>query len=61
MIICLLALIIWIHETPDWLLEKCYFDKAIKSLKFYKIDPKILVDNEQKRQRSDGTEKIMRK
>ena len=57
MIVCFLALILWVHETPDWLLEKCYFDKAITSLKFYKIDPKILVDNDQKRKRNDGTEK----
>ena len=57
MIICFLALILWIHETPDWLLEKCYFDKAVMSLKFYKIDRKILVDSDQKRKTSDGREK----
>ena len=47
----------WIHETPDWLLEKCQFEKAIKALEFYKIDPKILVDDDQKRKSSDGKEK----
>ena len=57
MIICFLALLLWVHETPDWLLEKCYFDKAIKSLKFYKIDRKILVDSDRQRQTGDGREK----
>ena len=56
MFFCVLVLM-WIHETPDWLLEKCQFEKAIKALEFYKIDPKILVDDDQKRKSSDGKEK----
>ena len=56
MLFCVLVLM-WIHETPDWLLEKCQFEKAIKALEFYKIDPKILVDDDQKRKSSDGKEK----
>ena len=46
-----------IHETPDWLLEKCYFDRAVKALHFYKIDPKILVYDPEKRLLDNGKEK----
>ena len=57
MIICFLVLLLWIHESPDWLLEKCLFKKATKSLEFYEIDRKILVDDDQKRKTKDGYEK----
>ena len=56
MLICLFGLLI-IHETPDWLLENRLFDQAIKSLEFYKIDPKTLVDDDNMRKNEDGQEK----
>ena len=52
-----LILLTQIHETPDWLLEKCYFDRAIKALHFYKIDPKILVYDHKKRLLENGKDK----
>ena len=57
MIICLLALIVWIHESPDWLLEKKFFAKAISALEFYNIDREVLIADEQKRKTKDGKEK----
>ena len=57
MILCFVVLLLWIHETPDWLLERCSFDQATKSLEFYKIDRKVLVDNDQKRKTIKGEEK----
>ena len=57
MILCFLVLLLWIHETPDWLLERCSFDQATKSLEFYKIDRKVLVDDDQKRKTINGEEK----
>ena len=56
MIVCFVGLF-FIHETPDWLLEHRQYEKAIKSLEFYKVDPKILVDNDVKRKSKDGKEK----
>ena len=57
MIICFMGLLVWIHEAPDWLLERCMFDKATKSLEFYMIDRKELLDDDQKRKTIDGEEK----
>ena len=45
MIFCLLGLM-WLHETPDWLLERKIFDKALASLKFYQT-PIPTIDGEQ--------------
>ena len=53
MIVCFVGLLC-IHETPDWLLENRQYEKAIKSLEFYKVDPKILVDDDVKRKSKDG-------
>lgn len=60
MIICLLALVFWIHETPDWLLDKRLFNKATKALEFYQIDREILVADENKRKTVDGRHKSYR-
>ena len=57
MIICFIALLLWVHESPDWLLEKCRFDEATKSLEFYKIDRKILIDDDEKRKTMTGEDK----
>ena len=57
MIICFLVLLLWVHETPDWLLEKSQFKEATKSLHFYKIDRKELIDDEEKRKTIAGEEK----
>ena len=35
--------IIWIHETPRWLLETGKFEQAEKSLHFYNTDPNSLI------------------
>ena len=59
MLICFLVLM-WIHETPDWLLENRLFEKAIKALEFYKVDPKILVHDDNKRTLKNGQEKTYR-
>ena len=48
MIISFLGLI-WLHETPEWLLERKQFDKALGSLKFYKSDKKSIVNDDDKR------------
>ena len=56
MIVCFVGLLC-IHETPDWLLENRKFEKAIKALEFYKVDPKILVDDDVKRKSKDGQDK----
>ena len=48
--------IMLLHETPDWLLETCRFEKAIKALKFYKTDPKLLVFEDKKRKSITGVE-----
>ena len=57
MIICFLSLLLWIHESPDWLLEKKYFKKATSALQFYRIDREILIADERKRKTRDGQEK----
>ena len=57
MVVCLLSLAFWIHETPDWLLEKRFFQQATKALEFYKIDREILVADENKRKTVDGRHK----
>ena len=59
MFICLISLT-QIHETPDWLLEKCYFGKAVKALEFYRIDPKIIVYESEKRESENGNDKSYR-
>ena len=45
------------HETPDYLLEKRQFEKAVKAMEFYKTDPKLIVDDEKKRLDKDGKTK----
>ena len=60
MVACFLSLL-WIHETPDWLLEKRRFEDAIKALEFYRIDPKILVHDDDRRVSKDGEDKNYRK
>ena len=45
-----------IHETPDWLLETCRFEKAIEALKFYKTDPKLLMYEDRRRKSITGEE-----
>ena len=57
MIICLLALLLWVHETPDWLLEKSRFKEATKALHFYQIERKELIDCDVKRKTIAGVEK----
>jgi hypothetical protein len=49
-------LIMLIHETPNWLLENLYFERAIKALEFYKTDPKLLVYDDSKRRSVNGNE-----
>ena len=44
----------FIHETPNWLLENLRFEKAVQALDFYKTDPKLLVYDENKRTSLDG-------
>ena len=55
MIICFLGLL-WLHETPTWLLENKQFDKAVGSLKFYKSDKKSIVDDSAKRKSTANEE-----
>ena len=55
MIICFLGLI-WLHETPTWLLENKQFDEAVRSLKFYKSDKKSIVDDNNKRKSNENVE-----
>ena len=57
LIICFLGLLFVIHETPDWLLDRMKFDEATNSLKFYKIDRKVLIDDDEKRKTLNGEEK----
>ena len=59
MAICFI-LLTQIHETPDWLFEKCYFGKAVKALEFYKIDPEIIVYESEKRELENGNDKSYR-
>lgn len=60
MIICFLALLFWIHESPDWLLDKRRFSQATRALEFYKIDRELLVADESKRKTVDGRHKSYR-
>ena len=46
----------FIHETPNWLLENLRFEKAVHALDFYKTDPKLLVYDENKRTSVDGSD-----
>ena len=57
MVICFFSLLFWIHESPDWLLDKRRFSQATKALEFYKIDREILVADESKRKTIDGRHK----
>ena len=57
MVICFLSLLLWIHESPDWLLDKKRFSQATKALEFYKIDREILVADESERKTIDGRHK----
>ena len=45
-IICILG-IIWIHETPGWLLETGNFEQAEKALDFYNTDPNSLMHRDE--------------
>ena len=56
MVLCFFGLL-WLHETPDWLLENKQFDKAIKSLRFYNVDPKTIVEEDEKRLNKNGENK----
>ena len=56
MVLCFLGLL-WLQESPDWLLEKKQFDEAIQSLRFYNIDPKIIVKEDEKRLNQHGENK----
>ena len=53
MFLCFLGLL-WIHETPEWLLENRKFDNAIGSLEFYKVDSKLIVEDDKKRLTKEG-------
>ena len=57
MIICFLSVMLWVHETPDWLLEDCRFEEATESLKFYKTDRNLLIGDDEKRKTINGEEK----
>ena len=57
MVICFLSLLLWIHESPDWLLDQRRFSQATKALEFFKIDREILVADESKRKTIDGRHK----
>ena len=56
MITCFIG-IIFIHETPEWLLETRNFDRAINALEFYQTDKKLLVTNDNKRNTKIGEER----
>ena len=56
MIACFIG-ILFIHETPEWLLETRQFDIAIKALEFYQTDKKLLVTNDNKRKSKIGEER----
>ena len=56
MIACFIG-IMFIHETPEWLLETRSFERAIKALEFYKTDKKLLVTNDTRRKSIAGEEK----
>ena len=56
MIACFIG-ILFIHETPEWLLETRKFDIAIKALEFYQTDKKLLVTNDNKRKSKIGEER----
>ena len=56
MIICFVGLF-FIHETPEWLLENRHFERAERALKFYKIDKKLLVTDDNKRRSGDGEDR----
>ena len=45
-IICIMG-IIWIHETPGWLLETGNFEQAEKALNFYNTDPNSLIHRDE--------------
>ena len=45
-IICVVG-IIWIHETPRWLLETGNFEQAAKALYFYNTDPNSLMHRDE--------------
>ena len=56
MIICLVG-IFFIHESPEWLLENRKFERAVKALKFYKTDKKLLVTDDNKRTSKVGDDR----
>ena len=56
MIACFIG-IMFIHETPEWLLETRSFERAIKALEFYKTDKKLLVTSDTRRKSMVGEER----
>jgi hypothetical protein len=54
--VVLFVAIMLVHETPNWLLENRRFEEAVKSLEFYKTDPKLLVYDDSKRKSVTGSE-----
>ena len=56
MITCFIGML-FIHETPEWLLETRKFDRAIKALEFYQTDKKLLVTSDNKRKSKIGKER----
>ena len=46
-IICIMG-ILWIHDTPGWLLETGKFEQAEKALNFYNTDPNSLIHRDKK-------------
>ena len=56
MITCFIGML-FIHETPEWLLETRKFDKAIKALEFYQTDKKLLVTNDTNQNSKIGEER----
>ena len=56
MLLCFVGLS-FIHETPESLLENREFERAVKALKFYKTDKKLLVVDDNKRKSHAGEDR----
>ena len=54
--VCFLALM-WPHETPEWLMDKLNYQRAVKSYAFYVSDKSCIVEDSNKRVSEDGAEK----
>lgn len=44
----LIVLLTQLHETPDWLLGKGQYERVVKTLEFYKVDPLSLLQDPEK-------------